>query len=169
MAQRALLADEALEWMACRCAGGLGGGALALEFGVWLWILDLASAALTSRRDHGHAHGSRRSELSDHLGRKPWWEPWNSTGKPLLLVDPDWFSIDQLPSSAQRPLGCCVSTHGWPFSEARALTGHSMGGAGGPVQHNAMQHNTTSMVPTATIAGELICNPGCCDHLRRLT
>jgi len=30
---------------------------------------------------------------------KPWWEPWDGTGKPLLLVDPNWIFIDQLPSS----------------------------------------------------------------------
>jgi len=71
--------------------------------------------------DHGHAHGSRRSELTDYLGCKPWWDPWNSTGKPLLLVDPNWFLIDQLPSSIHHPLGCCISTHGCSLSKARVL------------------------------------------------
>jgi len=36
------LANEELEWMAHRCAGGLDGGALTLElefgFGSWSWI-----------------------------------------------------------------------------------------------------------------------------------
>jgi len=59
-------------------------------------------------RDHGHAHGSRRSELTNYLGEKPWWDPWNSTGKPLLLVDPNWTLIGQLPSSMHHPLGCCT-------------------------------------------------------------
>jgi len=36
---------------------------------------------------------------------KPWWDPWNSTGKPLLLADPNWTSIGQLPSSMHHPLG----------------------------------------------------------------
>ena len=76
---------------------------------------------LMSRGDHGHAHGSRRSELTDYLGCKPWWDPWNSTGKPLLLVDPNWFLIDQLPSSMHHPLGCCISAHGCSLSKARAL------------------------------------------------
>jgi len=31
--------------------------------------------------------------------RKPWWDPWNSTCKPLLLVHPNWISIDRLSSS----------------------------------------------------------------------
>jgi len=34
----------------------------------------------------------------------------NSTGKPLLLVDPNWTLIGQLPSSIQHPLGCCIPT-----------------------------------------------------------
>ena len=48
------------------------------------------------------------SEVQLIVQEKPWWDPWNSTGKPLLLVDPNWFLIDQLPSSTQCPLGCCI-------------------------------------------------------------
>jgi len=52
---------------------------------------------------------------------KPWWDPWNSTGKPLLLVDPNWFLIDQLSSSIHHPLGCCISAHGCSLSKASVL------------------------------------------------
>jgi len=74
----ALLADEALELMAYRCTGGLDGGASTLELGLALDPGLAASVVLTGRRDHGHAHGSRRSELIGYLGRKPWRDPWSS-------------------------------------------------------------------------------------------
>ena len=67
------------------------------------------------------------NSVSDYSRRQPWWDPWNSTGKPLLLVDPNWTLIGQLPSSMHHPLGCCISTHGWPLSSARVLIGRSMG------------------------------------------
>jgi len=44
-----------------------------------------------------------------------------------VLVDPNWSLIDQLPSSIQHPLGCCISTYGWPLSRARVLIGRSIG------------------------------------------
>jgi len=37
--------------------------------------------------------------VTGYSRRRPWWEPWNSTDKPLLLVDPNWTLIGQLPSS----------------------------------------------------------------------
>jgi len=52
---------------------------------------------------------------------EPWWDPWNSTGKPLLLVDPNWTSIGQLPSSMHHPLGCCISPYGCSLSNASVL------------------------------------------------
>jgi len=67
--------------------------------------LDWIGMDVDSVRDHGHAPGSRRSELTNYLGEKPWWDTWNSTDKPLLLVDPNWTLIGQLPSSIHHPLG----------------------------------------------------------------
>ena len=67
-------------------------------------------------RDHGHALGSRRSDrITDYLGDNPGGSPWNSTGKPLLLLDPNWILIDQLPGS--------ISLLCMPLSEASALIG----------------------------------------------
>jgi len=125
-------------------------GLLALSMVGWMdgWIDGLINwlGLLTCIRDHGHAHGSRRSELTNYLGENlPWWDPWNSTGKPLLLVDPNWPLIGQLPSSTHHPLGCCVSTHGWPLSRARVLIGRSMG------EHWRAELCTCAYVPTFVI------------------
>ena len=63
---------------------------------------------------------------NDYLGANPGGSPWNSTGKPLLLVDPNWILIDQLPGSFT-PL--------WmPLSKASVLIGtHPQGSTGGQV------------------------------------
>jgi len=44
-----------------------------------------------------------------YLGMNPGGSPWNSAGKPLLLVDPNLIFIDQLTGSIHHLLGCCVS------------------------------------------------------------
>ena len=49
---------------------------------------------------------------NDYLGINPGGTLGTAQAKPLLLVDPNSFLIDQLPSSTQHPLGCCISTHG---------------------------------------------------------
>jgi len=35
--------------------------------------------------------------------------PGTAQAKPLLLVDPNWILIDQLPGSMHHPFGCCFS------------------------------------------------------------
>jgi len=45
----------------------------------------------------------------DHLGINSGGGLWNNTGKPLLLVDPNWVLIDQLSGSMHHLLGCCIS------------------------------------------------------------
>ena len=82
---------------------------------------------MACKRDHGHAHGSRRSKLTDYLEANPGGSPWNSTVKPLLLVDPNRILIDQLSGSIS-PL--CM-----PLSKASVLLigTHTYGSTGGQV------------------------------------
>ena len=83
-------------------------------------------------RGHGHAHGSRCSELTNYLGANPGGSPWNSTGKPLLLVDPNWILIDQLPGSFTPPLDS--------FQQSKSADWNpSLGGAlAGKLQYNTI-------------------------------
>jgi len=52
------------------------------------WMFGLVVSRWRIAGDHGHAHGSRRSDSTNYLGVNPGGDPWNGTGKPLLLVDP---------------------------------------------------------------------------------
>ena len=80
----------------------------------WKWELIDHSWSFQSTQGGGSWHNNwQQAHCRDpvHQGRwwlfrnKPCWDPWNSTCKPLLLVDPNWTSIGQLPSSMPHPLG----------------------------------------------------------------
>jgi len=83
---------------------------------LWLWMEDVIELWILRHRE----------QRDVCLGTDPGGSPWKSTGKPLLLVDPNRTLIDQLPGPTHHPLGCFVSPVD-VLSAEQVLIAHSIG------------------------------------------
>jgi len=84
-------------------------------------LMDLV-AWLTFIRDHEHAHGSRRSELTSYLGANP----GGTLGAAGLLVDPSLPGVVSCQVLHHHHGDDVSINHGWPLSGASALIGRSI-------------------------------------------
>jgi len=103
----------------------------------WRWLVDGwldrlldrsndGLGLLTCIRDHGHAHGSRRSELTNYLGENPGGNLGTVQANPCCWLTPIGLNcpIAKLHTTS---LGMLYLTNGWPLSKARVLIGRSIG------------------------------------------